>query len=276
MEANFRLAATGVKSHTLRAFAAAALGLGCLSAWALPTFTLKPTAAGLSGATVTADNITVSSYARVLTSGSTFSESGFLSVQSFQADSRVVSSAGLNSTYGLYINFTGSGNLLFGGNPTQVPTFGEFTSLSYTLYGYNGPSAKFSFDGSNTPKTDASGAVALASGALIDGTVSTSPAKVNGQPISFVPSAAANVTFVPSPAQSGFFAAPTSFYDLGIAAFTNTVSTVRVISSNEFLISQGGGAFNFAATPVPEPETYAMMLAGLGAIGFVAMRRKQS
>jgi hypothetical protein len=28
-------------------------------------------------------------------------------------------------------------------------------------------------------------------------------------------------------------------------------------------------------TPVPEPETYAMMLAGLGLLGFIARRRKQ-
>lgn len=32
----------------------------------------------------------------------------------------------------------------------------------------------------------------------------------------------------------------------------------------------------FAVTPVPEPETYALMLAGLGAIGFVARRRRSS
>ncbi len=34
--------------------------------------------------------------------------------------------------------------------------------------------------------------------------------------------------------------------------------------------SYGG---NLVATPVPEPETYAMMLAGLGALGFLARRR---
>lgn len=32
---------------------------------------------------------------------------------------------------------------------------------------------------------------------------------------------------------------------------------------------------NFSVTPVPEPETYALMLAGLGALGFISRRRKR-
>jgi hypothetical protein len=35
------------------------------------------------------------------------------------------------------------------------------------------------------------------------------------------------------------------------------------------------GAFSLNVTAVPEPETYALMLAGLGLLGFVARRRKQ-
>jgi hypothetical protein len=32
----------------------------------------------------------------------------------------------------------------------------------------------------------------------------------------------------------------------------------------------------YSAAPVPEPETYAMLLAGLGALGFIGKRRRAS
>ncbi len=35
-------------------------------------------------------------------------------------------------------------------------------------------------------------------------------------------------------------------------------------------------SYNFSVTAVPEPETYAMLLAGLGLVGFAARRRKQA
>ncbi|HWI11676.1 MAG TPA: PEP-CTERM sorting domain-containing protein [Burkholderiaceae bacterium] len=46
---------------------------------------------------------------------------------------------------------------------------------------------------------------------------------------------------------------------------------------NTMSIKTGQIAFEMAvAAPVPEPETYALMLAGLGAMAFVARRRKSS
>ncbi len=45
------------------------------------------------------------------------------------------------------------------------------------------------------------------------------------------------------------------------------------------MMSDGGASFGGAvsmAAPVPEPETYGMLLAGLGVLGFLARRRKQS
>ncbi len=267
----------GPTAHALRAIAVAALGLGCFSAWALPSFTLNPLAASpaLNGGSVTADNIVVSDYAHVKLNPvlGTFTEIGLLSVQSFQLGGSVASSPGLNSTYGLYISFTGAGTQQFGSNPLTGFTAGSFTSLDYKLWGYNGATASFGFDAASNATTTAMGAVVLGSGSLLQGSVSTSPA-MNGTKHSFVPSANATVTFAEASGEAGFFQSPAGFYNLAFAAFTNTVSQVEVLSATEFRIRQGGGAFNFAATPVPEPETYALMLAGLTVVGFVANRRK--
>jgi hypothetical protein len=55
---------------------------------------------------------------------------------------------------------------------------------------------------------------------------------------------------------------------LPLGTYTILVSGTGITGSTA---SYGG---NVVATPVPEPETYAMMLAGLGAIGFLVARRR--
>ena len=242
------------------------------SAFALPQFTLDPTASSgsFTGAQVTADNVIVSNYSTVRldqTTGS-FSESGFLSVQNFQLGGSIVNAPDLNSSYGLYIQFTGTGSQT-PGDPSTAGTFGTFDSLEYTLYGFTG-SATFGFDAGNNPTVSgASDAVALATGSLIEGNVFTTP---TGEP--FTPGATAIVTFTPLPSESGFFASPVPFFSQAFASFVNTASQVAVIDGG-FTITQGGGAFNFEGTtaPIPEPQTYALMLAGLAAMGFVVRRR---
>ena len=62
-----------------------------------------------------------------------------------------------------------------------------------------------------------------------------------------------------------------------------TISSDNLAAGNYYLQVSGnlvsdqaasfGGAVSLAA-PVPEPETYGMMLAGLGVLGFLARRRK--
>lgn len=66
-----------------------------------------------------------------------------------------------------------------------------------------------------------------------------------------------------------------------------TLSTENLAVGNYYLqvngnlVSDAGASFGGAVmmsptAPVPEPETYGMMLAGLGVLGFLARRRKQA
>ena len=240
------------------------------SAFALPQFTLDPTAAGFTGSTVTADNVNVSNYSTVRlneTTGS-FEERGFLSVQTLLLGGGIANASGLNSTYSLYIDYQASGTQSPGVDPTAAFTMGTIDSLTYTIYGVAG-TVEFGFDAGNNVTVTDTPATPLATGALIEGSGSVFTTPDGGG--SFNPFASARVSF--QELNDPFWASPVSFYPSAFAIFGNTSSQV-VLFDGGFRITQGGGAFNFeAAAPIPEPQTYALMLAGLAAMGFVVRRR---
>lgn len=68
----------------------------------------------------------------------------------------------------------------------------------------------------------------------------------------------------------GSYAFSTGSYSFGALTAGDYYYTVAATGS-------GGGGFTFGSyiVPVPEPETVAMMLAGLGLLGFVSRRRRQ-
>ncbi len=91
--------------------------------------------------------------------------------------------------------------------------------------------------------------------------------------INNLPGAAATVTFWPQrTAASSSNPNAASFYTTALTSFINAEGTVTP-TANGFMIDNGGGSLHFAA-PIPEPETYALMLAGLAVVGFVARRRR--
>ncbi len=251
-----RLLGNGLRNVATVVATAAAVSA---SAASLPSFTFNPGAVGLDGGTFTADNLIISNFATVTATPAGFSESGFLSIASAQLGGATAATPGLNSTYGLYIAFTATGS-----NEFAQGSFygGSITSLTYTFYGYEG-------SGTFSPTSAPAPFVTLGTGTLESGTFQGT------RNASGVTSAYADLSlnFTPTPTGAAFFESPQPFFLSALASFANHSSEIAN-NPNGFTVSNGGGSINFVTTPVPEPETYAMLLVGLGLVGGIAARRK--
>ena len=60
----------------------------------------------------------------------------------------------------------------------------------------------------------------------------------------------------------------------GVPITAGILNTIEIIGTSGSGLSTYTGTATFTASPVPEPATWAMMLVGLGMIGFAARRRQ--
>jgi len=258
-----------------------ALAFAYEGAWA-DTFTFTPSAVGLTGAAVTADNVLLSNFSNLTYTGATtFSDNGFLSITGFQLGGSNVTAGGLNSTYSLWFRFNGTGHLTIGTSstdPRTAVTAGVFDTLTYSFVGASG-NATFGFSGMTPIVTPGGATQTLASGSLLNGNVVTTPA--NGG-IAFVPTAAGTVTFAIASGKEGFFSPNNPFHDMAFFAFTNAVTTVEPFGTggpgSGFLTNNGGGNLDFvdsALAPVPEPSTGIFVGTVLTGLGLLYRRRSR-
>lgn len=103
----------------------------------------------------------------------------------------------------------------------------------------------------------------VTTGALPFTDINFTSGSINGIAFNFSPTGVNEVGFTPI----AFAAGPVILKLFGIAGPSLAAGTQMAGSY--------GGTLNIAVSAVPEPETYAMMLAGLGLVGFLALRRKK-
>jgi len=265
--------ARSVKAARMSVVVGALSLLASQNAQAVPlVVTFDPSGAGLGGAITPFQSITqngLDAARAVIKSDGSFTETGVLRFDVFNDPSSApISTSGLGSTYGLYLTFTATGNLV-GFNPANpsAPSSGTFTSISYSLIGDPGHQDTLSA-AKITAKpvlTDVGGNdIVLATG----GSLLATSVSVNSLGIP-----TASVVLSMTQAGTSFFKAPPDV-NLFAASFTNSPGTFEFAAgANGTTILAITGAFNNNFDKVPEPASIAIFGAGLLGLGLLGRRR---
>lgn len=252
-------------------------------AFATPsTFTWSPSAIGLSGDNITANNILLANSATIkIHPNGTFSETAYEIVTAFQLGGSTITPAGYGTNYSLYFQISAMGTQSPAVPPVGGTSTGAFTSVTYDLYAVpEALSALTPTFVNHNVSLSAPGSILVADGSLDGGTnvVTFSRTATN----TGVPTATVDATI--NPVDLPFFVAPPpADYSLALIQgnFSTTDTNVRFYPGSTATLTigevgtAGGGNANITI-PVPAPEPASLGLLGFGLVSLGLIRRRRA